>query len=126
MESIKEIKRINKIFIGKKTRCKKKLLKKKEVQKSNNRLRDSLLFENSTDFSSNNLMGLEEKSDTILKIPNLDEVKIPSFLNDINKYNDINRRIKNYYKSEKTLGSPELAKIYLIDIKNLYELKKKI
>lgn len=126
MKSIKDTKRINKIFIGKKTRSKKKLFKKKEVQKSNNRIKDSLLFETSTDLSSNNLMGLEEKSDTILKIPNLDEVKIPSFLNDINKYNDINRRIKNYYKSEKALGSPELAKIYLIDIKNLYELKKKI
>ena len=51
---------------------------------------------------------------------------IPPFLNDITKYNEINRKIKNYYKIEKELGSPELAKLYLIDVKRLYEEKKKI
>ena len=121
MEKNKDIKRISKTFLGKKTKNKNKLIKKKAVQKK--KLKGSILFENSTDLSSYNLIGIEEKSDINTKVPNLDEVIIPSFFNDITKYNDINKRIKNYHEIERSLGSPELAKIYLIDIKYLYQEK---
>ena len=59
-------------------------------------------------------------------IPNFDDVNIPSFFNDITKYNVINRKIKNYYKLAKEFDSPEMAKIYLIDVKRLYEERDKI
>ena len=114
---IKNIKRIKKVFLGKK---KGKIFKLKEKEKG------SILFENSTDFSSINLISLEEKSRNNSKIPSLDDMKIPSFLNDITKYNDINKKIKKYYEIEKNIGSQELAKIFLIDVKRLYEEKKKI
>ena len=122
MEQNKDVKRLSKIFLGKKTKNKKKLIKKKVVQKKE--VKGSILFENSTDLSSYNLIGTEEKSDINSKVPKLDEVIIPSFFNDITKHNDINKRIKNYHEIERSLGSPELAKIYLIDIKYLYKEKK--
>ena len=121
MEKNKDIKRISKTFLGKKTKNKNKLIKKKAVLRK--KLKGSIIFENSTDLSSYNLIGIEEKSDINTKVPNLDEVIIPSFFNDITKYNDINKRIKNYHEIERSLGSPELAKIYLIDIKYLYQEK---
>ena len=103
------------------------VFKNKEKKKNNKKnKKDSLLFETSTDISSSNLISLEEKTDNILKIPSFDDIIIPSFLNDFTKYNVINRKIKNYYKLEKEIGSPELAKLYLIDVKRLYEEKKKI
>ena len=127
MEDIKDIQKINNIFIGKKTKSFQKVYRIKENNKNNKKKKsDSLLFETSTDLSLSNIITLEEKSDNNLKIPSFDDIKIPSFLNDITKYNDINRKIKNYYKLEKELDSPELAKIYLIDVKRLYEEKKKI
>ena len=116
MEQNKEIKRIKK-FLGKKTKNKKKLIKTKIAK--NIEIKGSLSFDNSTDLSSFNQISFEEKSDILSKIPNLDDVIIPSFFNDITKYNDINRRIKNYHNIERSLGS--LAKMYLIDIKYLYE-----
>ena len=119
-------------FLGKKTKSVKKIFKVKEIKKNiktninKKEKNDSLLFETSTDFSSNNLITLEEKPEIMSKIPDFDDVVIPSFLNDITKYNDINRKIKNYYKLKKQFDSPEMAKLYLIDVKMLYEEKKKI
>ena len=127
MEKIKDIENINYNFLGKKTKCMENVFKNKEKKKNNKKnKKDSLLFETSTDISSSNLISLEEKTDNILKIPSFDDIIIPSFLNDFTKYNVINRKIKNYYKLEKEIGSPELAKLYLIDVKRLYEEKKKI
>ncbi len=125
MEEIKDTKKINYNFLGKKTKYIKKVFKIKGKKKNNNK-KDSLLFETSTDISSSNLITFEKKSENILKIPNFDGINIPSFLNDITKYNAINRQIKNYYKLEKEFDWPELAKLYLIDVKRLYEEKKKI
>ena len=121
MEDIKNIVRIHKVFISKKTinNIKKKKKSKKNISK------DSITFENSTDLSSNNIISLEEKSDIILKVPNLDDIVIPSFLNDIPKNNKINKDIENYYKYQKLFDSPEMAKVYLVDVKRLYEQKKK-
>ena len=127
MEEIKDITKINNNFLGKKTKNIKKVFKIKEKNIDKNKIKsESSLFETSTDLSSSNILSLEEKSDTNLKIPNFDDVNIPSFFNDITKYNDINRKIKNYYKLAKEFDSPEMAKIYLIDVKRLYEERDKI
>ena len=127
MEEIKDITKINNNFLGKKTKNIKKVFKIKEKNIDKNKIKsESSLFETSTDLSSSNILSLEEKSDTNLKIPNFDDVNIPSFFNDITKYNVINRKIKNYYKLAKEFDSPEMAQIYLIDIKRLYEEREKI
>ena len=131
MEEIKDIERFHKIFICKKKRNINKSIKnkKKKITKERctkeNCSKDSIL-ENSTDLSSNNLISLDEKSDAILKVPSLDDIVIPSFLNDITKYHKINKEINKYYDFRKLFNSPELAEIYLIDVKRLYEEKKKI
>ena len=127
MEEIKDITKINNNFLGKKTKNIKKVFKIKEKNIDKNKIKsESSLFETSTDLSSSNILSLEEKSDTNLKIPNFDDVNIPSFFNDITKYNVINRKIKNYYKLAKEFDSPEMANIYLIDVKRLYEERDKI
>ena len=120
MEDIKNIIRIHKVFISKKPINNNKTIKKKKKNKKS-LPKDSIILENSTDLSSNNILSLEEKNDTILKeVPNLDDIVIPSFLNDIPK----SKEIENYYKYQKLFDSPEIAKIYLVDIKRLYEQKK--
>ena len=124
MEDIKNIHRIHKVFISKKTINNNNSIKKKKKSKKIIP-KESIILENSTDFSSNNILSLEEKSDTILKVPNLDDIVIPSFLNDIPKNNKINKEIENYYKYQKIFDSPEMAEVYLIDKKRLYEQKKK-
>lgn len=100
-------------FIGKKT----KRMEKRYKYFS----KDSCSFENDTDLSSHNISKYEEK-----KIITLDKLIIPSFFNDITKYDDINREIANYYKAKRELGSQELADLYLIDVKKLYERKRNI
>ena len=131
MEEIKDLKNISNKFLGKKTKNIKKIFKIKEIpinkNKNKNKIKtESSLFETSTDLSSSNILSLEEKSDANPKIPYFDDIIIPSFFNDITKYNVINRIIKNYYKLAKQFDSPEMAKIYLIDIKRLYEERDKI
>ena len=131
MEEIKDIKNINNNFLGKKIKNIKKIFKIKDKIINKNKDKDKIkiessLFETSTDLSSSNILTLEEKSDNNSKIPNFDDIIIPSFFNDITKYNVINRKIKNYYKLAKEFDSPEIAKIYLIDVKRLYEERAKI
>ena len=131
MEEIKDIERFHKIFICKKKRNINKSIKnkKKKITKekcSKEKCSKDSILENSTDLSSNNLISLDEKSDAILKVPSLDDIVIPSFLNDITKYHKINKEINKYYEFRKLFNSPELAEIYLIDVKRLYEEKKKI
>ena len=127
MEESKDLIKINNNFLGKKTKNIKKIFKIKDKNIDKNKIKnESSLFETSTDLSSSNILSLEEKSYNNSKIPNFDDVIIPSFFNDITKYKVINRKIKNYYKLVKEFDSPEMAKIYLIDIKRLYEERDKI
>ena len=117
----------NNLFLGKKTKNIKQCLSNNEIPKKEDINKDSIIFESSTDLSMDNLINLEEKYECISKkVPGLDDIKIPSFFNDITKYKDIDKKIKNYFKTKKELGSNELAKLYLIDINRLYEEKKKI
>ena len=122
MEQKIDLKENNNIFLCKKTKTKKP--KSKEKIKKSLKLEDtnksSILFESSTEFSEKTI-HLEENPEII---PGLDDINIPSFLNDITKYNIINKKIKNYYKIRKELGSK--ADLYLIDVNTLYEEKKKI
>ena len=116
----------NKSFLGKKTKNTKTETQSEDIPKTEESNKDSFLFETSTELSNGNLINLDEKPENEPDIPGFDDIKIPSFFNDIIKYNDINRKIKKYYKFKKELGSNELAKLYLIDVNKLYEEKKKI
>ena len=56
----------------------------------------------------------------------LNEMYFPTFLNDITKYNNINKKIENYNKLKKSFKDEEAANLYLIDINRLYEVRKRI
>ena len=123
MEQKDENKEIRNILLGKKTKQSNLKQKDKKSPKSEEINKDSILFETSTELSFDNIINLEEKSEMI---SGLDDINIPSFLNDNNESKDINKKIINYYKAKKALGSKELADLYLIDVHRLYEEKKKI
>ena len=123
MEKNDENKEINNVILGKKRKKPNLIQKDKKSPNSEEINKDSILFETSTELSYENVINLEEKPEII---PGLDDVNIPSFLNDNTEYKDINKKIKNYYKAKKALGSNELAKLYLINVNRLYEEKKKI
>ena len=122
MEQKIDLKENNNIFLCKKTKTNQSKSKQKikDCSKLKDTNKSSILFESSTEFSIKTI-DLEEKPEFI---PGLDDINIPSFLNDITKYNIINKKIKNYYKIRKELGSK--ADLYLIDVNTLYEEKKKI
>ena len=121
MEKTNEKKRIKKLYIGKKVKKDSKL----EEPKTEDENKDSILFETSTELSTDNLINLEEKIENNLLIPGLDDLNVPEFFNDITKYKDINKKIKKYYETKKEIGN-ELAELYLIDVHRIYEEKKKI
>ena len=114
MELKEEIKKNKNLFLGKKIKNPLKTDENLKLEES----KDSILFETSTELSIDNSINVDERNE---KLPGLDDIKIPSFLNDININSDRNKRIKNYYKIKKELCSNELAKLYLIDIKRLYK-----
>lgn len=60
------------------------------------------------------------------KIISLEEIVIPEFLNDITKYDEINKKIKKYYKTLSYFNNPNEAEIYLIDVNRLYEERRKL
>ena len=125
--SVKSINKMNNNFLGKKTKIFEiKKTKKKPKTKITKSVTKDTLFETSTEQSLDNQINLGEKKDISIGVSNLDEIRIPSFLNDISKYNEINKKIKIYYKIKKELKSPEDIKLYLIDVKNLFEERKKI
>ena len=125
--SVKRINKINKGFLGKKTKIFEiKKTKKKEKAKIIKFITKDTLFETSTEQSLDNQINLGEKKDISFGVLNLDEIRIPSFLNDISKYNEINKKIKKYYKIKKELKSSDDVKLYLIDIKKLFEERKKL
>ena len=121
MEQNTDLNNIKKIFLGKKT--KNAYLKNKESQKIDETNKDSILFETSTELSVDNSINLKEK---VENIPGLDDINIPSFFNDKTKNNNVNKKIKIYYKTKKELGSNDLAKLFLIDVNRLYKEKEKM
>ena len=123
MEKNDESKKINNVLLSKKRKKSNLIQKDNKSPNSEEINKDSILFETSTELSYENVINLEEKPEII---PGLDDINIPSFLNDNSEYKDINKKIKNYYKAKKALGSNELAELYLINVHRLYEEKKKI
>ena len=122
MEKNKPILANKKYLLGKKLKNSLINLESDKNTKSDGAYKDSILFETSTEFSYENSINLDERNGKILDFDNLN---IPSFFNDININNDINRKIKNYYRIKKELGSKELSKLFLIDIKRLYKEREK-
>ena len=120
------LKKFNKSLLGKKTKSIKIDLISEDVPNTEESNKDSFLIETSAELSNDNLINLDEKPLNGPDIPGFDDINIPSFFNDITKNNDINRKIKKYYKIKKELGSIELVKLYRIDINKLYGVKKKI
>ena len=82
-------------------------LKSKEIDKT------SSLLETSAELSSDNLLCLEEKREFKDKIPGFDDLKIPSFLNDFKCNKIIDKKIEDYYKIKRELGSSDLAELYM-------------
>ena len=121
MERKEESGKINNSLLGKKTKKDHKL---EENYKSEDTDISSALIDTTAEISSDNLISLEEKSEFNGKIPGFDDLKIPAFLNDFKMNKTVNRAIKNYNKMKEVLGSPELAKLYLIDINRIYGEKR--
>ena len=126
MEIKEESRKKRQFLLGKKTN---RHIKEKNSSKSNLSEKGSFSADTSAELSSDNLLSLEEKEENNSKILyGFDDLEIPGFLNDSkkNKKNDsVDKVIKNYFKIKEELGSPELSRLYLIDINRLYELKRK-
>ena len=80
--------------------------------------KNTISSEKSEEFSSD-IFILDENSEKEQKIIGSDDIKIPSFLNDIQKDKNINKLLQNYYKIKEELGSQELAELYLVDFNRL-------
>ena len=123
MEPKNESRRINNSFLGKKMKIKHKseeLNKSDELDNSK-----ATLFESTFEFSSDNILPLEEKSIVNAKIPGFDDLIIPEFFNDSKTKVDINKKFEDYTKMKMEFGSAELAELYLIDVNKLYLKKRK-
>ena len=123
MELKEESRKNLNLLLGKKTNRNKK---EEECSQSQYSEKGSFSLETSAELSSDNLLSLEEKQDNkSKKIIGFDDIKIPGFLNDCKINKKIDKAIKSYFKIKEELGSPELTKLYLIDINRLYEIKRK-
>ena len=122
MERKEEFVEVDRSFLGKKT---KKNRKSEEIYISDEADISSALMDTTAELSFDNHISLEEKSELKGKIPGFDDLKIPAFFNDFKINKDVNNAIKKYNKIKRELGSPELAKLYLIDTNRIYGDKKK-
>ena len=111
------------IFLGKKTKNRKKTEESKNLKPSSKSLS---ILDTSAELSTENLISLEEKpdSDNKSKITGFDDLIIPAFFNDTKSDKNFDKTLANYKKIRAELGSNELAKLYLIDFNRLYEKKK--
>ena len=111
------------IFLGKKTKNRKKTEESKNLKPSSKSLS---ILDTSAELSTENLISLEEKpdSDNKSKITGFDDLIIPAFFNDPKSDKNFDKTLANYKKIRAELGSNELAKLYLIDFNRLYEKKK--
>ena len=111
------------IFLGKKTKNRRKTEESKNLRPSSKSLS---ILDTSAELSTENLISLEEKpdSDNKSKITGFDDLIIPAFFNDPKSDKNFDKTLANYKKIRAELGSNELAKLYLIDFNRLYEKKK--
>ena len=111
------------IYLGKKTKNRKKPEESQKLKPSSKSLS---ILDTSAELSTENLISLEEKPDSNnkSKITGFDDLTIPPFFNDAKKDEHFNKTLANYKKIKSELGSNELAKLYLIDFDRLYEKKK--
>ena len=111
------------IFLGKKTKNRRKTEESKNLKPSSKSLS---ILDTSAELSTENLISLEEKpeSNNKSKITGFDDLIIPAFFNDPKSDKNFDKTLANYKKIRDELGSNELAKLYLIDFNRLYEKKK--
>ena len=110
-------------FLNKKMKRKKsiKKIESKDYLKETTSTKDQDIFDYSTDISNEINVSSNKIHDEILN-----EISFPTFLNDVTKYDNINKKIINYHKIKNSFADEEDANLYLIDINRLYEIKKKI
>ena len=110
-------------FLNKKMKRKKsiKKIESKDYLKETTSTKDQDIFDYSTDISNEINVSSNKIHDEILN-----EISFPTFLNDVTKYDNINKKIMNYHKIKNSFADEEDANLYLIDINRLYEIKKKI
>ena len=115
--------KISIIFLGKKTKNRRKTEESKNLRPSSKSLS---ILDTSAELSTENLISLEEKpeSNNKSKITGFDDLIIPAFFNDPKSDKNFDKTLANYKKIRAELGSNELAKLYLIDFNRLYEKKK--
>ena len=115
-------------FLNKKIKRSKILDKNEEKESEINGifLKDQTFFDSSTDISTDLNEKLNRSTYNYPIDSIINEIYIPSFLNDITKYNNINKKIKNYHKIKKCFKEQESANLYLVDINRLYEIRNKI
>ena len=111
------------IYLGKKTKNRRKPEESKKLKPSSKSLS---IIDTSAELSSENLISLEERpeSNNKNKILGFDDLTIPPFFNDVKRDENFNKTLANYKKMKAELGSNELAQLYLIDFDRLYEKKK--
>ena len=111
------------IYLGKKTKNRRKPEESKKLKPSSKSLS---ILDTSAELSSENLISLEERpeSNNKNKILGFDDLTIPPFFNDVKRDENFNKTLANYKKMKAELGSNELAQLYLIDFDRLYEKKK--
>ena len=105
------------IFLGKKTKYRKKPDEGKKLRPSSKSLS---ILDTCAELSTENLLSLEEKSVSNIKLVGFDDLLIPPFFNDTKSDEKFDKTLANYKKIRAELGSNELAKLYLIDFNRLY------
>ena len=105
-----------KTFLGKKT-C--KINKSEENFKTDETDSSPAAIDATFELSFDNFISLEEKPVIKNKIPGFDDIKIPTFLNDFIITPKAKKVLDNYNKIKEELGSSELVKLYLVDIKKI-------
>ena len=96
--------------------------KTNKIQKSVKTDNSSAIIDSSFELSLDYIIAKEEKPEIKTKIPGFDDIKIPTFLNDFTAIPKYRKSLNtNYKKLKDELSPPELAKLYLIYIKNLNE-----
>ena len=96
-----------------------KINKSEENYKTDETDNSSAVIDATFELSFDDFISLGEKPIIKNKIPGFDDIKIPTFLNNFSANPKAKKTLKNYNKIKEDLGSPELAELYLIDIRKI-------
>ncbi len=134
MEELGQRRNADNLFLCKKSKRNSSInVSTNSPQKNESRKISSLpSIDSSTDFSfeqnsivKKTITNNSTNNSIITNYTKIEDVIIPSFLNDKTKNDELKQKIKNYYKALKYFSDPSEAELYLIDVKLLEKLRKK-